>query len=51
MTRPDRQRLAVDLPVLMHQQLKEIAALHNRSITDIVQELISGLIVKMKEFE
>lgn len=44
MPRPGRKRLTVDIPILMHEQLKEMAQRRNVKMTDIVFSVLTEVL-------
>ena len=44
MPRPNKKRLAVDLPLEFHDCLKEVALKHNITITKIIESMVIQLI-------
>jgi predicted DNA-binding ribbon-helix-helix protein len=48
---PHKQRLSVEIPIVMHDKLKEIAVKHNATITQIITELIESVIQYESKFE
>lgn len=48
MPRPGRKRLTVDVPLLMHEQLQEIAKKQGLPMTNLVKWLLQEFIRKME---
>lgn len=51
MTRPNRKRLSMDMPIDMHNELKKIAHKHNMPLTMYMLKTLSALIKKEKQYE
>ena len=51
MPRPGRKRLTVDIPILMHEQLKEMAQRLNVKMTDIVFSVLTEALIYERECE
>lgn len=51
MPRPGRKRLTVDIPILMHEQLKEMAKKREVKMTDIVFSVLTEVLIYEQERE
>lgn len=51
MSRPNRKRLSMDMPIEMHAMLKKIAHKHNVPLTMYILRIMDQVIKKEQQYE